>query len=145
MRSKCAFARVELWSHEENEFFVKIMDQVCLGALCLKKMKWKYLNFILSSTTRFSISIHIILSRRNLKKENQYNRSSSLGSASLTQLTFSNMASYFTYANQLVLIQRWAKSKASSWASADWILDKPEGDYYHLSSSSTLGWDFVVS
>lgn len=44
---------------------------------------------------------------------------------SLWRLTFSNMASYLTKANQLVLIQRWARSNASSLASADGSLDKP--------------------
>lgn len=41
------------------------------------------------------------------------------------RLTFSNMASYFPYANQLVLIQRWAKSSASCLASSEGSLDKP--------------------
>lgn len=43
----------------------------------------------------------------------------------LRGLTFSNMASYFTYANQFVLIQRWAKSNASFLASSEGSLDKP--------------------
>lgn len=41
------------------------------------------------------------------------------------RFTFSNMASYFPYANQLVLIQRWAKSSASCLASSEGSLDKP--------------------
>lgn len=38
------------------------------------------------------------------------------------------MASYLMYASQLVLIQRWAKSNASCWASSEGSLDKPGKD-----------------
>lgn len=90
----------------------------------------KYLNFIFSSAARFAISVHIVLSREEGKvhvlSQLCYHRATPGGKRrDFRRLTFSNMASYFPYANQLVLIQRWAKSSASCLASSEGSLDKP--------------------
>lgn len=98
-------------------------------------MKGKYLNFIFSSTTRFSISVHIVLSggrKLHILSQLCYHTATWAPKCwSLQKLTFSNMASYLMYASQFVLIQRWAKSNASFLASSEGSLEKP-GFLKHL-------------
>lgn len=111
--------------HEIRKTCVTISTLV----LHCQHMKGKYLNFIFSSTARFSISVHIVLSggrKLHILSQLCYHTATWAPKCwSLQKLTFSNMASYLMYVSQFVLIQRWAKSNASFLASSEGSLEKP--------------------
>lgn len=124
-RSRSEVERIDRALHEIRKTCVTISTLVLPST-----HEREYLNFIFTSTTRFAISVHIILlegRKWHILSQLCYRCSAQgLKCWNLRRFTFSNIASYFVYANQLVLIQRWAKSNASCWASSEGNLDKPE-------------------